>query len=1043
MSVRFVLGRPGAGKTRLCLREIAENLKGTPPLYYLVPEQFSLQSEKLLTHDVPAFLRAQALSFNRLAYQLFARLGGLSGKTVDEPGRSMLLRKVMYECADALRFYGRSADKQGFIDSLSRTLTELNQYNVSPEDLRLRAVGSDENLAAKLTDLALILEKYRAAVSGRYLVADETLTLLSRRLETAEPLRGSLFWVDGFTGFTPQERRVLGHILQTADRVTVTLTLRRDADDDMLYETTRETRRILTELAHSLKVPVEDTVYLEGDHRHADEMRFFAARFNPYHKSDDFWPWPVQAIEVVPAADRYAEAREAARRIGVLVSESGYRFRDIAILCGHRAAYEKPLRNIFSRCGIPLFVDTKTDIFSHPLTELIRAAIEIIVRDWPYESVFRFLKTRLTSLATDEIDILENYVLARGVKGYLWRYPFTEPVESARLRVLAALAPFTDKLYHDKKETIRVFSRRVFDMLYALNVTDTLTEWHAERSAAGDHETARTHQQIWPKITEIFDKLVEILGDEKVTVKEFGRILDAGLTQADLGLIPPSVDQVFLGDIGRSRFPDIKALLVVGANEGKLPPPSETAGLFTNDERVLLANSALELAPDLAQRANDDLLSLYCALCQPRESLAFLYANGEPGGGALRPAKVISRLKDLFPALRETCAPDVAEYEPVAGTVLPSVKALSPQTAGRLYGPTVVTAASRMEKFTECPFAYFVTYNLHARERKIYQVQSSDLGVVFHEVLAMFSRQMADESLDWRALDRAEITRRVENCVEAAVPETGHALHSSERNRYMIRRVKRICVTSVWALAEHIRRGSFLPAGVELDFSAGSPVTTLEVRLNRQRKLILTGRIDRVDILRADGVCYVKIIDYKSGRTRFDLSEVLLGTQLQLMLYMNALLKNGRALFGEDQIALEARPGGVFYFNIDDPILSADDELEEEQREALLLKCFRMSGLALAEPEALTGMDAGLLSDGGESLIIPVTVNKNGAFGKLSSVADLETFERLGRVVEEKIKEIGLKMTEGVIEPDPCRNKNYNVCDYCRYSAICGHSIPQ
>ncbi|MDR1663649.1 MAG: PD-(D/E)XK nuclease family protein, partial [Clostridiales bacterium] len=370
---------------------------------------------------------------------------------------------------------------------------------------------------------------------------------------------------------------------------------------------------------------------------------------------------------------------------------------------------------------------------------------------------------------------------------------------------------------------------------------------------------------------------------------------------------------------------------------------------------------------------------------------------------------------------------------------------LLPYSAERLYGKTVVTAASRLERFSECPFAYYVTYNLKARERKVYQVQPADLGVVFHEVLELFTKRMAAENIPWGSLTREELGARVDGCVEAAVP-TEAALRGTARNQHILRKVKRICAASVWALCEHLKRGVFEPAAAELEFSggnAGLPVTSLEIFLNEERKLVLTGRIDRVDIMRAaDGAVYVKIIDYKSGNVKFDLAEVLSGVQLQLILYMKALLKNAKALFGragEENIWLETKPGGVFYFHIDDPILPAGAaSLDPERKEEMLLKCFRMSGLALAETEAVTGMD-GALAEGGESPVIPVSINRNGAFGKTSSVAAFEYFEQLGAAVEEKAKEIGRRMTEGVITPDPHVKGRRSACDFCRYGAVCGN----
>jgi ATP-dependent helicase/nuclease subunit B len=1029
MYIQFICGRLGTGKTRQCLQMIKEKLDGDTPLYYLIPEQYSLQAEKLLlTLDRRVITRVQALSFNRLAYRVFSKMGGPPGKLLDDVGKGLLLRKILFECGDQLTFYKNTADKQGFVDNLAAIITEFNHHNVTAEDLRVRMPESTPVLKNKLNDLSLVLEKYRSSVRERYLLTDDILDVLCKRLENNDMLQGSCFWVDGFYGFTPQEYRVLSLIMQASEKTIVTVTMNEQVTDT------------LTRLAKQSGIPIKPPIILTDNYRHARSpaLDYFCTHI----ETKETFAGIQNNIAITHAADKYACVYEAARLVRQWVHEKGYRYRDIAILCGDRANYDHILQTAFDRCRIPLFADNVTGILSHPLTELIRSALDIVLRDWSYISVFRFLKTRLAGLSLSEVDILENYVLARGIKGYRWRYPFNdEKAEAPRLKLLDMLSLF-DKLRSTSTDTMRGFSTRVFEMLHHLQVPNTLVSWFTERMEAGDANTARLHKQIWPKICEVFDKLVEILGDEKVNLRTYARILDAGLAQADLGRIPPTTDQVFLGDISRSRFPRIKALIVLGANDNVLPPAPRDDGLLTDHERLALRNTALELAPDNARQWNESFYALYCALCQPCDELIFIYADAEPGGSKpLRPAAMLKRLTGMFPSLTAIPSPAYTEYGPVPAVPVQQFS-LSPETVKRLYGPNVVTAASRLEQYAACPFAYFVTYNLKAKERKIYQVRHMDLGVLFHEVLLLFSTEITEEGISWGKLTREEIAERAGRHVERFISETDdHVLRSTARNRHVLEKAKRICVTSLWALNEHVKRGSFIPAGAELAFTPQSPLTSLEVLLNNKRRLILTGRIDRVDIYDAhDGCRYVKIIDYKSGKKKFELSEVLLGTQLQLVLYMNVLLKNAAQLFGDNAARIETRPGGVFYFHIDDPVIAADNWMEAEEREALLLKAFRMSGLALAEPEAVTGMDE-KLRNGGDSLIIPVSINKSGAFGKSSSVAGLEEFEQLGRDAEEKIKEIGQRMTGGDIKPEPVVKGRNSECDYCRYGGICGAGV--
>jgi len=1025
MSLQFILGPPGSGKTTFCLNEIEAQLSQERPLYYLVPEQFSLQSERLILTGRAAVTQVQVLSFNRLAYRLFSLLGGPTGQVMDELGKTMLLRKVLLEVAGDLKYYRRTVDKHGFVDSLASTITELNHYRISSDDLRLRSENMGVALGAKLQDLALITARYRAAVKDNYLLADDMLDLLVQRLACANQQIPALWrayiWADGFSGFTPQERLVLLNLMKHGAAVKITLTTRDKKTRDPMFTTPRETEKMLSKLATDAHIPVLPPIYLNENHRHAlnPGLAFFTQNFSMRVKTNAVSP-PKSGIEVLSAPDRYAAVYAAAHRILTWVNR-GYDFKDIAIVCTDRGHYEKTLQTAFDRLGIPLFIDTETDILSHPLTELIRSALAIWAHNWKYEAVFRFLKTRLTGLSVDTIDILENFALAHGINGYRWRYPFVVPeAEEGRLHLLAALEAFGTS---QAKDTIKGFSHKVFNMLYALKVPKALENWYDAHMAGGDPATARIHKQIWPKICQVFDKLVEILGEEKVSLESFSSVLDAGLNQVGLGRIPPTANQVILGDMGRSRYPEIKAMLVLGANDGVLPPIPTSPGLFSEDERRMLKNTDIELAPDNLARINEQYYALYCVLCQPKEKLSFIYAEGEPGGAILRPSHVLKRVQTLFPSQRVIKAPILKEYDstPTTHTDVPVL-----ESAKDIYGPTIITAASRLEAFARCPFQYFVNYILQARPRRYFQVLPTDLGNLYHDVLARFTNKVAAGDIDVNTLDRLSINAIANEMVMDFSPETA-AFHASARNQHVLAKASGICAASIWALTEHIKRGKFAPIGAEIAFNQAHGMP-----LEDGRKLALTGRIDRVDLMNDEtGEEYLRIIDYKSGQARFDISQIEQGLQLQLMLYMNALTKttNGVA---------QKHPAGAFYFPIDDPIIDADIELGDLALEAALLKRFRLSGVTIEGAKILEGMDASL-SPGTDSSVIPVKINKDGSMSKTGRPLVLSTddFTRLGQAAEDKAKELAHRMIRGDIEPNPCPKGINAPCRYCAYGAIC------
>jgi len=1013
MSLRFILGNPGTGKTTLCLQEINERLNSNTPLCYLVPEQFSLQSEKLLLSQRSAATQVQVLSFNRLAYRLFAMFGGVPGKLADDLGKQMLLRKVLFEVEDKLTYYKSAVNKHGFVDTLAQTITEMNQYCVQASDLQYRAQDTSA-FSAKLSDIAVISAAYRQLVKGRYLLTDDMLDLLCSTLEEMRDcplLDGGFVWVDGFSGFTPQERQVLKHIMKRAQMVSVTLTT---APDPLLTPPTI-TKDKLTQLANDARITIEKDVVLEKNHRNSPGIAAFVQNFTMLQGCKP--AQPTSDIEIIAAPDRYAAVNTAAAYVTQLVREQGYCFRDIAIVCGDRTHYEKILQTTFDRLNIPLFVDTEIDILSHPLTEMIRSALDIVLYNWSYESVFRFLKTRMTNLSLDAIDVLENYVLEHGIASYRWRYAFKNPqAEAARVQLLAALSAFAKPRAND---TVQNHCRRVFDMLYALNVPDNLHRLYETHMRNGDHATARLHKQIWPAICGIFDKLVEMLGDENISLKTFAATLDAGFNQVGLGRVPPVVDQVVLGDIGRSRYPQIKAMIVLGANENALPPPPTPSGLLTNNERQLLRNTGIELAAETMHRLTESHYSLYCALSQPSHKLVLVYSESETSGKPLRPSPIITRMQEIFPGLRAKTAPAISEYGTVANPTSANDQTLSQESTSRLYGEVITTAASRLESYARCPFAYFMTYNLGAQPRKRFQVLSADLGTLFHDILAQFARQ------EWqgktpREITRTEIDHHVDNIL-AALTAGRDIFHDTARNRHMLNKMRRVAAASIWALGQHLKMGSYTPAFAEYEVH-----TSEGIALPSGKTLHLKGYVDRVDTLEVDGQEYVKIIDYKSGNVKFDMREVRKGIQLQLMIYMNILTaKRG------------AKPGGIFYFPIDDPVLSTDILLDDKLREAGILKQFKMSGITVANDDVMAGLDK-TLAPGVSSNIAPMGLLKDGKKSAATAALDLGDFIALGNEVNEKIKELGTRMTCGDIAAVPYVNGQKSPCNYCGFGAVCG-----
>lgn len=1103
MALRFLIGAAGTGKTEYCMKEIitAQSAHRGRQIF-LVPEQYTSQAERDLTArtERKGILTAEVLSFGRLAHQFFAKNGLNRAVILGDVGKQMALQKILLEQRDDLPYFCHMMDKNGFVSRLGKTITEFFRYRVTPEQLETMSnqEGLSHSVQDKCRDMASIYRRYEEFLSETYLTGDTTLSLLEEKLASSAAFGDTEIWLDGFYGFTPQEYGVIAQLLRLCKRVSITLPM----DEHSYFASSLPpaapffephlTEQKLVSLAEEMGIAMESPVFFKENHRAQTTALAFLEKnyfYGYYKKSPDH-----EGIHICSCATRESEMAYAAGQILSLVREQGLRYRDIAIVTNAMSAYEKGLKGILSEAGIPCFVDSRRDIASHPLIGLVNSLLECVVYDFRYEAVFSYLKTGLTPMAQEDMDILENYVLAYGIKGYKWKkdvwsYGFQpgQEAEQAYLNDLRAqvMTPFAPLLALKRKKNLplRDWVTALVVQLDTLGIAEKLTALSEAAAAKGNAAKAEEYRQIWQILMDVLQKAVEILGDAPMSLDTFARILSAGLEESSMGLIPPTADSLLVGDIERSRLPDIKALLVLGVNDGILPAPAENTGIFTETEREALTAAGMELAPDGKRKLFEEQFLIYRGLTKPSHALYLTYANGDTEGKALFPSSLIARIAKMYPTLTEerddtlplsSLTPggcfhqlgtqmrkhvEESPMEPLWQDIYSYFattpqwqqrlsllrqgfsahdrrQKLSPKTAKNLYGKNILSSVSRLEWFAACPFAYFAEYGLKARPRQLYQLRTPDLGNLFHQVLEQFAATLKKDGISWQTLTQEETERRMDAAVDEAAPHLGNEiLLDSAANRYLIKRLKRISRRAGWTLVRHIQSGMFEPAGYEVGFGPHEALPPIVIGMSDGSKLILRGKIDRVDLLDAEGNKFVKIIDYKSGTKAFDFQDIYYGLQLQLLLYLDAYLKN----HGTESY----RPGGVFYFRITDPTQTVTEEMSAEEIEHLLYSKMQMSGLVLENETVIKAMDEVFVdpvSGGmrlGASDIIPLKYTKKGTPTASSLLATEEEYNALMAFTAKRAAAIGESMKAGIITPAPYRKQNSTPCDYCVFSSIC------
>jgi ATP-dependent helicase/nuclease subunit B len=710
MSLRVVTGRSGTGKSSKFLAEIKDLLLENPagaPIVYIVPEQMTFLSEYRLSTDpmLGGMIRAQVYSFSRLAWRILQETGGISRYHLSSVGMNMLIRKIIEDQRDQLKLFQRAADKTGFVKQVEQMITEFKRYCVKPEELTQeyltvieRNDSSAKVLMDKLRDLNIIYQQFEEEVFGKYIDSEDYFRLLSEKIKSSVYLRDAEIYIDGFNSFTPQEYLVIKELMKNCKRVSIALTTNQVTFDSVvdeldLFRLTNEAGYVISQIARTEGVEMEESILLEGQLKWVDPSLFhLEANFDsrpaiPYRGKP--------AIQISQAANRRAEIEGIAREIRQLVRTKGYRYKDIALLIRNGADYHDIVEPVLTDYQIPYFIDQKRTMLNHPLIELIRSCLETINSYWSYEPVFRVIKTELvfpqhenSNTMREKMDLLENYVLAYGIKGSKWtkkdrwiyrrfngldmgtnvqtdaEKEMEQQLNELRLLVTAPILRLSRRL--NKADTGRKLCEAIYLLLEELDIPSKLDSWKQTAEKKGNLVRMREHDQVWNAVIDLLDQYVEILGDEPVSIKIFSSILEAGFESLYFSLIPPAIDQVVIGDLEKSRLTDIKTAFIVGVNEGVLPAKIADEGIFADQDREWLLAAGLTIAPSSRTRLLDENFLAYKAFTIPTEALHISYPLGNEEGKALIPSSYIKRLKDMFPEVEEhTYATDPSELKEI------------------------------------------------------------------------------------------------------------------------------------------------------------------------------------------------------------------------------------------------------------------------------------------------------------------------------------------------------------------------------------------
>ncbi len=1022
----------------------------------LVPEQASHELERALcaAGGDGICLRAEVLSFSRLASRVFSLYGGVSRPSLDKGGRLIAMAQALEAVSSQLKLYAASRRRSEFLLRMLRMIEELRAARITAEALHKTAGQTEGQLAVKLAELALILESYETVCATMGQDPNHRLALLAGQLEEhPEYAAGRDIYLLGFTDLTGQELAVLDALLEGAASLTAGLL----GDGSGGFPLTDSTVKALGRLAKGHGLPSKTAILPDGplppELLHL-RRRLFTGAPNPF-------PGDAPAVRLHHSTGFHGACLDAAGLIQALTLERGWRYRDVVICCASPETYGPVLESVFGRLQIPLYRAGTEPIRSDPVAGMLLAALEAAGGGMELEEVLRFLKCGLSPLRQTESDELELYARTWRVRGKRWGEVWDMPpgglrakpderdretlarLNGYRIVGVGPLLALRDGLRDAKDTAGQVCALYAF--LETVGLRETLEDLVRRCEDEAQLQRAQAYGQMYETVVEALEQLYRVLGPTVRTGEDFSGIVAAVLSQYTVGTIPANLDSVVVGGPEAMRFTPCRALLVLGAEDGTLPSGQSETGLLTERERRKLMELGLPVAPGQSDKLDRELIAIHQVVTAPAELLSVNYCGEQP-------AYLVRRLRALFPNVEtgeDETVPAALTYAagPLAEFLAGRTEELPSSLAGRaealrtradyrpgrlgtagvraLYGPKIRLSATKIDQYAACRCAYFLRYGLKLDPRREASFDAPAYGTFVHAVLERTARRVK-EAGGFHVVSPERLDQIAEEEMDAYPDEALEAmLARSARFAYLFRRSRREVMEVVRELGAELRASDFEPECFELEFSSAGELPEVQIE-GKTGRAVLQGFVDRVDFYTKDGETYVRVADYKTGKKSFDYTDIANGMGLQMLIYLFTLAEKGEKVFGR-----KLRPAGVLYVPARRPILPAavkpGEELEARRRDEQ-----RRKGLLLADGEVLEAME----HCGGSPVYLPFGLNKEGAL--TGDLATREDFSLLQRHVERTLAAMADGLAGGEVSPNPIvRGSEYSACAWCDFAQVC------
>lgn len=1061
MALSVICGRAKSGKSEYIYNKIRELANAGEEVMLIVPEQYTHAAERKLLGVVDAIKdnSVEVFSFGRLATETDKRLGYPYAEKIDSVGKVLTIEEILKN--NDFRFYKDIKAKSGFLELISDTIGEFKKYMILPDTLtELADKCENELLSIKLKELSVIYSQYEEMIESKFADSGDSLTLLSERLEKSDIYKNKYVFFDEFSTFVPQEMRVIDTLCNCCSEVCISLCCDLSDKNATLFMPTLDTLKRLGD-----KKPVIKTI--DKTHFESPELKYLEK--NLYRFPAEDFGGKCENVKIFSAGNPYSETEHMAVEILSLVRDNKMRYRDIGIICSDVETYERHIERIFDAYNIPYFIDTKNQVLNHHIIRYVLSLIEVYTMDYSYESIFNYLKTAFTDADPNHICIMENYILKTKLRRSTWlddekwknlSDAFYGDNENAKMilgeirtKYILPLANMHEQI--KGRHTVRENMGALYNLIVKLGLSDTISAYVDKFSKIGEVRLAKEYEQVWEILSNTFDELVYICGERKVSPDEFLNLLYTAFSQHKIGYIPSTVDRVLVGNTERTRADGIKALFVLGVNEGVFPVAPKADGVLSDKDKESMKSGGVEFSTTSTIAAYYSQFALYSAFTMASQKLFISYSKAGNDFKSMRKSYIISRVTKLLniseqsesefsagasyyinspKVCRENLSKAMADYAN-GNDVLPIWKnvynyyaqntsfaedierfinsdniahRLSEKNLSSLMGILSHTSVSKIQRYTACHYAYFMDYILKVNKPKDEVVDSLDIGNISHGILEALCKEITESKTAFRDVDDNKIAEKIDVMLESYIADMSVLSDNfSKRDKYIIERLKSSVLLCFKAIKKHISESMFEPLGYEMEFSENSPLGSIKIKTADGKTVNITGKIDRADAYKTENGTYIRVIDYKTGNKTFRLDDIFYGLDVQLIVYMNALVSSNPSY----------NYGGALYFLIDDPVVKAQNHLPDDTVKGLLESSLNLKGIIVKDEEVLNGYDS-----------------KTAA---IRNKFELEKFELIDKYLKDLLSRVCTDMTNGDISIKPYKKGSFSPCAYCKYASVC------